>query len=101
MTLESKYNVPTVGLHTHVFEKLVRSVTQLRGMPSARYAFVPMPVMGKTPDQLTEYIEGVDPVYGRPVFQEIAATFTLVEWSQPADFVGRARRWKLRPCSGP
>src|SRR6266567_2674563 len=77
MTLESKYKVPTVGLHTHVFERLVRSVTRLRGMPSARYAFVPMPVMGKTPEQLTKYIEGTDPVFGRPVFQEIIESLTL------------------------
>ena len=52
MTLESKYNVPVMALHCEVFRTLVRSVTRLRGMPQARYGFVPMPIMGKTADEL-------------------------------------------------
>src|SRR5207302_4267464 len=47
ITLDSKYGVPTVALHTNVFEKVVQSVTRMHGMPQARYAFVPQPVMGK------------------------------------------------------
>jgi hypothetical protein len=77
MTLESKYGVPTVALHTEVFRTLVRSVTRLRGMPQARYLFVPQPVMGKTAGELTDYIEGTDPVSGRPVWQEIIEGLTL------------------------
>jgi hypothetical protein len=77
MTLESKYNVPTMALHCDVFRTLVRSVTRLRGMPNARYAFVPMPVMGKTPEQLTGYIEGLDPVSQKPVWQEIIEGLTV------------------------
>ena len=76
MTLEDKYDVPTVALHTNVFKTLVGSVTRLRGMPGARYAFVPMPVMGKTADELTAYIEGEDPVNHRPVWQEIIEGLT-------------------------
>ena len=58
MTLEDRYNVPTMALHTDVFKTLVGSVTRLRGMPNARYAFVPQPVMGKTPEELTAYRHG-------------------------------------------
>jgi hypothetical protein len=77
MTLEDKYNVPTMALHTDVFKTLVRSVTRLRGMPNARYGFVPQPVMGKTAEELTGYIEGTDPVTGKPVWQEIIEGLTV------------------------
>ena len=77
MTLEDRYNVPTMALHTDVFKTLVGSVTRLRGMPNARYAFVPQPVMGKTPEELTAYIEGEDPVNHRPVWQEIIEGLTV------------------------
>jgi len=76
ITLESKYNVPTVAIHTDIFEKLVRLVTRTHGMLNARYCFVPQPVMGKSAEQLTEYIEGTDPITGRPVFQEIIGGLT-------------------------
>jgi len=79
MTLESKYNVPVMALHCEVFRTLVRSVTRLRGMPHARYGFVPMPVMGKTADELVGYIEGIDPVSKRPVWQEIIEGLTFEE----------------------
>ena len=50
--MDSKYGVPTVAIHTNAFEKVVQSVTQMHGMPQARYTFVPQPVMGKTAEQL-------------------------------------------------
>src|SRR4051794_2466975 len=77
MTLESKYNVPVMALHCDVFRSLVGTVTRLRGMPHARYGFVPMPVMGKTPAELTAYIEGQDPVSNRPLWQEIIEGLTV------------------------
>jgi hypothetical protein len=49
MTIDHKYGVPTVAFHTQPFERVVRSVTQLNGMPRMRQVFVPQPVMGKTP----------------------------------------------------
>ncbi len=76
ITIESKYKVPTVALHTHVFEKVVQSVTQLHGMPQARYAFVPQPVMGKTAAELRAYVNGTDPLSGRPVMQEVIEGLT-------------------------
>jgi hypothetical protein len=76
ITLDAKYGVPTVALHTNVFEKAVQSVTRMHGLPQARYAFVPQPVMGKTAAQLRAYIDGKDPVSGRPVMQEIIEGLT-------------------------
>jgi hypothetical protein len=76
ITLESQFNVPTVAIHTNSFEKLVKLVTRTHGMLDARYVFVPQPVMGKSPRELMDYIEGTDPVSGKPVFQEIVSGLT-------------------------
>src|SRR4051812_27315331 len=76
MTLESQYGVPTVAFHTHVFEKVVRSVARVNGMPRMRFAFVPQPVMGKSPAALRAYVDGNDPISGRPVMQEVLEGLT-------------------------
>ncbi|MBI4202954.1 MAG: hypothetical protein HY532_07585 [Chloroflexi bacterium] len=76
MTLESQYNLPVVAIHTNAFRAVVESVTRTGGMPDARYVFVPMPVMGKSAQQLRGYVEGKDPVSGRPVLQEIIEGLT-------------------------
>lgn len=76
MTLESKYRVPTVAFHTHVFEKVVQSVTRVNGMPRMRFAFVPQPVMGKSPRELRAYVDGADPLSGRQVMQEVVEGLT-------------------------
>src|SRR5215469_18207248 len=65
-----------MALHTHVFKNVVTSVTQMHGMPQARYAFVPQPVMGKTAEQLRAYVDGKDPLSGRPVMQEVIEGLT-------------------------
>ena len=76
MTIDSKYGVPTVSVHTDIFERVVRSVARVSGMPRARYAFVPQPVMGKSPRELRAYVDGNDPVTGRPVMQEVIEGLT-------------------------
>jgi hypothetical protein len=45
-------------------------------LPDARYAFVPQPVMGKTVAELRAYVEGNDPITGRPVMQEVIEGLT-------------------------
>jgi hypothetical protein len=54
--------VPTVAVHTNVFARLARSVAAANGMPTLRQAFVPQPVVGRTPGELRAYVEGADPV---------------------------------------
>jgi hypothetical protein len=66
MTLETDFGVPAVGVHADVFSRLVASVVKVNGMPNARRAFVPTPVMSKTRAELRAYIEGNDPTNGRP-----------------------------------
>ena len=76
ITLESQYGVPTVGVHAKPFASVVRSVAYTKGMPHQRFAFVPMPVMGKTYSELKAYIDGIDPVTGKPLMEEIVEALT-------------------------
>src|SRR5438477_12545962 len=76
MTIDSKYAVPTVAIHTNVFERAVRSVARVNGIPRARAVFVPQPVMGKSARELRAYVDGNDPVTGRPVMQEVIEGLT-------------------------
>lgn len=76
ITIETKYGVPTVALHTDKFDRVVQSVTKMAGLPDAQRAFVPMPVMGKTTQELRDYVYGKDPITGKPVMQEVIAGLT-------------------------
>jgi hypothetical protein len=76
MTVEAKYGVPTVAMHTDKFDRVVRSVAHVSGMPGLRQVFLPQPIMGKTPAELRAYIDGTDPITGRPVMQEVVEGLT-------------------------
>ena len=55
MTLETRYGVPTVAVHTDKFDRVVRSVAQVNGMPGLRQVFVPQPIMGRAPAELRAF----------------------------------------------
>jgi hypothetical protein len=76
ITLETKYGVPTIALHTDKFDRVVASVAKMAGLPEAPRAFVPQPVMGKTAAELAAYVAGIDPITGRPVMQEVVQALT-------------------------
>ena len=76
MTIEEKYGVPTVALHTDKFDRVVRSVASVNGMPGLRQVFVPQPVMGKSARELRAYVDGLDPLTGRPVMREVIEGLT-------------------------
>jgi hypothetical protein len=76
ISLETRYGVPTVAIHTDKFDRVVQSVTKMAGMPDAPRAFVPQPVMGKSAAELKAYVYGKDPITGAPVMQEIIAGLT-------------------------
>lgn len=77
VTLETKYGVPTIAIHTDKFHRVVRSVIKMAGLPQAPLAFVPQPVMGKTKDELWAYVTGNDPIQNKPVMQEIVTALTI------------------------
>jgi hypothetical protein len=68
--------VPCVAVHTHVFARVAKSTARLRGMPTLRQAFVPQPVVGRTPAELRGYIEGIDQISSRPFMQEVIEGLT-------------------------
>jgi hypothetical protein len=76
MTLEAKYGVPTVAMHTDKFDRVVRSVAEVNGMPDLAQVFVPQPIMGKTPRELRAYVDGSDPITGRAVMQGVVEGLT-------------------------
>ena len=76
MTIEAKYGIPTVAVHTDKFDRVVRSVAATNGMPGLRQVFVPQPVMGKSASELRAYVDGKDPLTGRPVMQEVVEGLT-------------------------
>ena len=76
ITLETDYGIPTVAFHTDIFAKVVESVARVMGLAAAPRAFVPQPVMGKSATELRAYIDGKDPVTGKPVMQEVIEGLT-------------------------
>src|SRR2546427_12414153 len=76
MTIDSQYGVPTVAVHTDIFQRAVRAVARVNGMPRFRAVFVPQPVMGKSSAELRAYVDGNDPTTGRPVMQEVIEGLT-------------------------
>src|SRR5207253_2394102 len=77
MTIEAQYGVPTVAMHTDKFDRVVRSVAAVNGMAELRQVFVPQPVMGKSLGELRAYVDGRDPLTGRPVMQEVVEGLTV------------------------
>lgn len=71
MSIDLKYQVPTVAIHTEVFEAVTKSVARVNGAPRMRQVYVPHPVIGKTAPELRAYVDGNDPRTGRPVMQEV------------------------------
>lgn len=76
VTLETKYEVPAVAIHTEKFARVVQSVVRMAGLPQARLVFVPQPVMGKTAQELAGYVAGADPCTGASVMREIVEGLT-------------------------
>ena len=68
--------MPTASVQTDIFEPLARAQAVSRGMPKQRFVFVPQPVMGKSPAQLRAYVDGPDPITGRPFMTEVIEALT-------------------------
>jgi hypothetical protein len=68
--------VPTVPVITQSFRELVTSIAYKKGIPGMRMAYTPHPVTDRPPDLCRKYIEGKDPVSGKPMLDVIAAGLT-------------------------
>jgi len=76
ISLETRYGIPSVAIHTDKFDKVARSVARVGGLPDLRFAYVPQPVMGMPDEVLRAYVDGDDPLTGRPVMEEVIEALT-------------------------
>jgi hypothetical protein len=68
--------IPSVPVVTKAFKNLAILNAAKRGMPHERITFTPHPVWGKTPEELRAYVNGPDPVTGKPMMKEIVDGLT-------------------------
>lgn len=61
---------------TIAFKDLAKSNAASRGMPLERICFTPHPVWGKTDAEMYAYLEGNDPVSGKPLMKEVIDALT-------------------------
>ena len=61
---------------TIAFKDLALSNAAGRGMPHERICFTPHPVWGKTDEEMYAYLEGNDPVSGKPLMKEVVDSLT-------------------------
>ncbi len=69
--------IPSVAVHTNVFARLCKATALSMGMPRLRQAYVPQPVVDRSPTDLRTYIDGTDPVSGRPFMQGVLDGLTV------------------------
>ncbi|HEV3483315.1 MAG TPA: hypothetical protein VGR97_13425 [Candidatus Acidoferrales bacterium] len=67
---------PTAPMVTIAFKNLALSNAAQRGMPHERICFTPHPVWGKTDAEMYAYLEGNDPVSGKPLMKEVTDALT-------------------------
>ncbi|HEY6442623.1 MAG TPA: UGSC family (seleno)protein, partial [Candidatus Acidoferrales bacterium] len=67
---------PTAPMVTIAFKNLAKSNAAQRGMPDERICFTPHPVWGKTDAEMYAYLEGNDPVSGKPLMKEVVDALT-------------------------
>ena len=59
-----------------MFKDLVTTYAYKKGMPNERFTFVPHPIAGTSAEVCKKYLEGNDPITGKPVLQEIIGALT-------------------------
>jgi len=68
--------IPTAPMVTIAFKDLAKTNAAKRGMPDERICFTPHPVWGKTDAEMYAYLEGNDPVTGKPLMKEVIGALT-------------------------
>jgi len=68
--------IPAAPIVTIAFKDLAQSNCAKRGMPLQRISYTPHPVWGKTDEQMMAYLEGNDPVSGKPFMPEVVGALT-------------------------
>ena len=71
-----KLGIPTAPIVTRMFAEVVKAYAFKKGTPGMRFTFVPHPITGIPANLCKMYLEGSDPVTGKPVLEEIIAALT-------------------------
>jgi len=71
-----KMGLPSAPMVTIAFKDLAKTNAAKRGMPDERIVFTPHPVWGKTDAEMYAYLEGNDPVTGKPLMKEVISALT-------------------------
>ncbi len=71
-----KLGLPTAPVVTQAFPELIRSFAYKKGMPKLRFTFVPHPFANRSIEVHRKYLEGNDPINGRPVIEGIVEALT-------------------------
>src|ERR1700689_3032714 len=71
-----KMGLPSAPMVTLAFKDLAKTNAAKRGMPDERIVFTPHPVWGKTDAEMYAYLEGNDPVTGKPLMKEVIDALT-------------------------
>ncbi|HUA01587.1 MAG TPA: UGSC family (seleno)protein [Candidatus Aquilonibacter sp.] len=71
-----KMGLPSAPMVTIAFKDLAKTNAAKRGMPDERICFTPHPVWGKSPEEMYAYLQGNDPVTGKPLMKEVIGALT-------------------------
>jgi len=81
--------VPVAPIVTGRFQDVAEATAASKGMPRERFTYIHHPVSNKPAAECRRYIEGNDPLTGKPVIDEIVAVLTkpLTEEDKKTGFV--------------
>jgi hypothetical protein len=71
-----KMGIPTAPIITEAFPEVTRTFAYKKGMPGLRFTFVPHPFANRPIEVHRKYLEGNNPISGRPVIKEIIEALT-------------------------
>jgi hypothetical protein len=73
--LENKYGIPTAPMASARFAEYAAQDARNHGM-NLRFSFPPYPLVGRPREVLRQYVEGNDPVTGKPLMREVVDALT-------------------------
>ena len=94
-----KMGLPTAPVITQAFPGLAKNFAYKKGMPELRFTFVPHPFANRSLEVHRKYLEGNDPITGKPVLDEIVAALTkpLLDKEMKTGIIDRSMSRLLEP----
>ncbi len=94
-----KLGVPTAPVITQAFPGLIKNFAYKKGMPELRFTFVPHPFANRPLEVHRRYLEGNDPINGKPVIEGIieALTRPITDKEKKTGIIDRSAPRLLEP----